>query len=92
MQSLTALTPALGQLDFAINQLKLINPAEDFFFGFHVESIFCHELSWLKGVSDTRSGAKLITVVREGEELAEEEKEHLYFGGNEMSEWLILCH
>lgn len=61
-------------------------------FCFPVEPIFCHELSWLKGVSDTRSGAKLITTVREDEGLAEEEKEHLYLGGNETSEWLILCH
>lgn len=30
--------------------------------------------------------------VREDEGLDEEEKEHLYFDGNELSEWLILCH
>lgn len=47
VQSSTALTPASGQLDFAINQLKLINPAE-FSFGFLVESIFWHKLRWLK--------------------------------------------
>lgn len=43
-------------------------------------------------VSDTRSGAKLITAVREDEGLAEEEKELLFSGGNELSEWLLLCH
>lgn len=54
--------------------------------------IFCHKLSWLKGVSDTRSGAKLLTAVRKDEGLAEEEKECLYFSGSELPEWLILCH
>lgn len=93
MQTPTALTPALGQLDFAINQLKLINPAEVcLVFFFLVESVFCHELSWLKEVSDTRSRPRLITAVREDEGLAEEEKELLYYGGNEVSEWLLLCH
>lgn len=57
-----------------------------------MESNFCHELSWLNGVSDTRSGAKLLTAVREHEGLAEEEKGCFYFGGNELPEWLILCH
>lgn len=51
-----------------------------------MELIFCHELSWLKGVSDTRSGPTLITAVRKDEGLAEAEKELLYFCGNELSQ------
>lgn len=52
-----------------------------------MEFIFCwvSELYQLKGVSDTRSSAEWITAVREDEELTEEEKELLYFGGSELS-------